>query len=290
MTTLTNLPKVLITGASGQLGFELQHSNLANQASLIPTDYPQLDITNLNTVESFFAAHQPNVCINAAAFTGVDKAEEEDKVAFKVNAEGVKNLAIACKNHQTKLIHISTDFVFDGTKSTPYLESDPTSPINVYGKSKLEGEKQALAKNPETLILRTSWLYSSHGNNFVKTMIRLGKEKEKLNVVADQIGTPTYAADLADIISDIILKSPKTKGIYHFSNQGVASWYDFAHNIFSLTGIDIDLQAIRSKEFKTAAKRPHFSVLDKGKIKNDCGITPRHWQEALKDCLDKIDF
>ncbi len=285
---------ILVTGAYGQLGSELKalvHSN--SSMNFIFTDVDTLDICDEANVESFVVKNNIDWVINCAAYTAVDKAEEEKELANKINADAPGILAWVCKKHEAILIHVSTDYVFDGGNHVPYSETDPVAPIGVYGMSKLLGEQNCLEANDQSIIIRTSWLYSSFGNNFVKTMIRLGNERDSLNVIFDQIGSPTYAADLAKSILVIIDKVNISKenfvpGIYHFSNEGVCSWYDFAKAIHEMKGIDCKVNAVESSEFVTVAKRPFYSVLNKAKIKNTFGLEIPYWRDSLKVCLDKI--
>ena len=282
---------VLVTGANGQLGQSMQF--IANNYLEIDfkfCDSKTLDITNLENIQNIFNKFKPQFCVNTAAFTAVDKAESEPEKAFAVNASGPKNLAKVCKEYNTTLIHISTDFVFDGTATIPYLEADNTNPKSVYGQTKLDGEKAIQAILDKHIIIRTSWVYSQFGNNFLKTMLRLGLEKESLSVVNDQIGTPTNAVDLANAIIKIIslccLVSPsevrRLFGIYNFSNEGQCSWFDFAKKIFEVNNINIDLKPILTSAYPTPAKRPAFSVLDKSKIKSVFEIEIKNWDDSLK--------
>lgn len=274
---------VLVTGSNGQLGNCLKDLTTNDENfNFIYTDFQELDITNLIAVKQFFSSKKINYCINCAAYTAVDKAESEPDVAYNINVLGAKNLALACKINQATLIHISTDFVFDGKKTTPYTELDATNPISVYGKTKLEGELAIQNILTNYFILRTSWLYSEHGNNFMKTMLKLGKERDELSVVNDQIGTPTYAGDLAKVIIDIIKASKKTYGLYHFSNEGALSWYDFAKAIFNESCLPVNVKPTHTDAYKTVATRPKFSVLDKSKIKNDLQIQIPFWKDSLK--------
>jgi dTDP-4-dehydrorhamnose reductase len=288
--------KVLVTGANGQLGNEIRRleSLYSHNYKFIFTDVGELDITKKNDVESLFHLEKPDFTINCAAYTAVDKAESDFELAHLLNCEAVKILGEATKKHDSYLIHISTDYVFDGTNFTPYKEDDKVNPTSKYGQTKLEGEN-AINKNSNAMIIRTSWLYSSYGNNFVKTMIRLGKERESLKVVFDQIGTPTYAADLAKLIMYVIdtiaiEKKDFQHGIYHFSDEGVCSWYDFAVEIFDYLNINCRVEPILSHEFPTPVKRPHFSVLDKAKIKKtfSYNLIP-HWKVSLHNCLKTLD-
>ncbi len=285
---------ILVTGAYGQLGSELKALEYAhNSLNFFFTDVDTLDICDEARVERFVAKNNIGWVINCAAYTAVDRAEEEKELATKINALAPGILGRVCKNHEAKLIHVSTDYVFDGGNHVPYLETDPVAPIGVYGMSKLLGEQNCSGANDQSIIIRTSWLYSTFGNNFVKTMIRLGNEKDSLNVIFDQIGSPTYAADLAKSILEIIDKVNSSKenfvpGIYHFSNEGVCSWYDFAKAIHEIKGIDCKVNAVESSEFVTVAKRPFYSVLNKAKIKNTFGLEIPYWRDSLKVCLDKI--
>jgi dTDP-4-dehydrorhamnose reductase len=283
---------ILITGANGQLGNELRklHTQYP-QHQFTFTDVGELDIANAAAVQAFFLKNKVECCINAAAYTAVDKAETEIAAAQLVNVEAVKQLAISCRQANALFIHVSTDYVFSGRNYTPYHEANAVAPSSIYGKTKAEGEQLALENNPHTIIIRTSWLYSSFGNNFVKTMLRLAETKPELRVVADQVGTPTYAEDLANAILQIIdfLNFKKDKdifGIYHYSNEGVASWYDFAHAIFEIRNLKIELKPIKTVEYPTPATRPAYSILDKYKIKNTFGIAIPHWRESLKRCLN----
>ena len=278
---------ILVTGASGQLGQAIQFiaSNYP-ECKFIFASSQDLDITNQERVNHFFDTNKIAFCINAAAYTGVDKAESEAEKAAAINVFGPKNLAVACKNNNAKLIHISTDFVFDGSSNKPYLETDATNPLGVYGKTKLEGEQAVASAMDEYFIIRTSWVYSQFGNNFMKTMLRLASERDSLSIVSDQIGSPTNAVDLASAIMQIIVKTKQetTKtdyGIYNFSNEGIASWYDFATEIFRINKVAINVNPIASEAFPTPAKRPKYSLLDKSKIKNTFGIEIKTWQESL---------
>ena len=293
---MKSLPKILVTGANGQLGKELRDlAPLYPQFEFIFLSREDLPIHHFELVRNFFETLKPDYCINAAAYTAVDKAESEKELAFQVNGEAVGVLAAVCKEHHTKFIHISTDYVFEGNATTPYTENFPPHPINVYGASKLEGEKQAMQLNPDCIIFRTSWVYSSYGKNFVKTMMRLINEKNEIGVVNDQFGSPTYAADLADAIFQIISylqihHSPLTihPGIYHFTNEGIISWYDFALAIKEITGGNCIIKPINTSEYPTAAKRPGYSALDKTKIQKTFGIRLKNWKESLGACIKKI--
>jgi dTDP-4-dehydrorhamnose reductase len=284
---------VLVTGANGQLGQSIQF--IANQypnIQFIYTDYQELDITNFESCLTVFAKYKPQFCINTAAYTAVDKAESESDKAHLINAVGPENLAKVCKEFNTILVHISTDFIFDGTSKVPYLETDIPNPKSIYGQTKLDGEI-AIQKNWEKhFIVRTSWVYSQFANNFMKTMLRLASERDNLSVVNDQIGTPTNAVDLAEVLIVIIVSSFKFQvssfGIYNFSNEGQCSWYDFANEIFHQKGIKIDLKPIPTSAYPTPAKRPAYSVLDKTKIKSTFDIKINDWQTSLRVCLNLL--
>lgn len=281
---------VLVTGANGQLGQALQKaSQTVSEIRFVFTDSKTLDITNPENCQSFFEGFLPDFCINCAAYTAVDKAESETDLAYKINVVGVENLAKNCKKHNTTLIHLSTDFVFDGEKNIPYTEIDLPNPKSVYGQTKLEGEQTIQALLEKYYIIRTSWVYSEFGNNFYKTMLRLASERESLDVVNDQIGTPTNANCLAKVIIDIIKHLTSsiqpTYGIYHFSNEGNCSWYDFAQKIFKLNNIPITLNPIPTSSYPTAAIRPKYSVLDKTKITTTFGIQIKSWEEALQKLI-----
>ena len=278
--------KILVTGSNGQLGSEFKHLSEKSPYEFIFTSRANLDISDKESVIRYFNQHHHfDFILNCAAYTAVDQAEDEKDLAYKINQEGVKNLATLCAQNNIKLIHFSTDYVFDGSKSTPYNEADDVSPQSIYGKSKLAGEKEIFEYDISALIIRTSWLYSKYGKNFVKSMIRLGREKESLNIVFDQVGTPTCAKDLAKVALDCISKHEKwdkQKKIYHFSNEGVCSWYDFALAIFDNHSIHCEIKPILSADYPTKAPRPHYSVLSKEKIKSDFGIKIGHWSQALK--------
>jgi dTDP-4-dehydrorhamnose reductase len=283
---------VLVTGANGQLGQSLQ---------FIAKNYPKLhfvfcsssdlDITNLESCQAVFLKIKPNYCINAAAYTAVDKAESEPEKANLINVIGPKNLAVVCKEFSSVLLHISTDFVFDGSKNIPYNETDIPNPTGVYGQTKLDGEKAIQAVFSNYYIIRTSWVYSQFGKNFMKTMLRLASERDSISVVNDQIGSPTNAVDLAECLVKIIchtelveVQQPTTDnfGVYNFSNEGQCSWYDFAKKIFEINNCTIDLKSIPTSSFPTPAKRPKYSVLDKTKIKSTFGLEIKNWEDSLK--------
>jgi len=281
---------VLVTGANGQLGQSLQFiAPNYPEIEFVFSGVAELDITNTENCQAIFEQYKPDFCINTAAYTAVDKAESELEKAYLINVEGAKNLAIACKKHNAILLHISTDFVFDGTKKTPYTEEDIPNPTGVYGQTKLDGEKGIQVNCENYFIIRTAWVYSQFGNNFMKTMLRLASERDKLSVVNDQIGTPTNAVDLAEVLVKIV-QSPNIQhptsnifGIYNFSNEGQCSWFDFAKEIFRLNNVSIDLQPIPTNAYPTPAKRPAYSVLDKKKIKNVFEIEINSWQMSLKN-------
>lgn len=269
----------LITGCNGQLGTELK-KRIPNA---ICADIDTLDITDMVAVNKFVSENNIDLIINCAAYTAVDKAEDDIDMATKINVDGPRNLA----KTGVKIIHISTDYVFDGTSHKPYTTDDETNPVSVYGKTKRAGELAVLENAPVAVVIRTAWLYSPYGNNFVKTMQRLGREHDSINVVVDQIGTPTYAGDLADAIVQIITQMNKqNSGVYHFTNMGVCSWYDFASEIMDLSCINCDVNPINSDQYPTRAKRPFYSVLDKSKIQNVFGIKIKHWKQSLKECLE----
>ncbi|MBO4813777.1 MAG: dTDP-4-dehydrorhamnose reductase [Muribaculaceae bacterium] len=280
---------ILITGANGQLGREMRNVMQGHfTLNGIYTDVEELDITSLEAINAFLDSHPADVIVNCAAYTAVDRAEQEADLCHKLNVEAIENLAMAAKAHHAKLIHISTDYVFDGTAHRPYSENHPTCPASVYGNTKLDGEKRLQAVLPnDSIILRTAWLYSPYGKNFVKTMLELGRTRSNLNVVYDQVGTPTYALDLAQTIVKIILADEWKPGIYHYSNEGVTSWYDFTKAIHAIAGIiTCNVMPCHTNEYPTAAQRPHYSVLDKTKIKTTFGCAVPYWRDSLVKCID----
>jgi dTDP-4-dehydrorhamnose reductase len=282
---------ILVTGSNGQLGWELQQiASQFPQYIFLFTDRTTLDITDESTIETFFAQHTIAACINCAAYTAVDKAETDTETCFIANSVAPTLLATACIKSNALFVHISTDYVFDGTATQPYKEEDELNPQGVYGASKLDGEINVLEANNEAIIIRTSWVYSSHGVNFVKRMMQLMNERESLRIVNDQIGTPTYAADLAQVLMQIVAKAnaKNDAGIYHYSNEGVISWYDFAVAIKEMTGSGCLLQAISTDQYPTPAKRPAYSVLDKTKIKDTFNITIPDWKLSLKKCIELL--
>ena len=280
---------ILITGCNGQLGNEMQLLEKENpQHVYFNTDVAELDITNEEAINRFVEDNQIDGIVNCAAYTAVDKAEENQELCMKLNATAPEYLARAIERRGGWLIQISTDYVFDGTNHTPYVETDSVCPNSTYGRTKLAGEQAAQQACSRTMIIRTAWLYSTFGNNFVKTMIRLGNEKPELGVIFDQIGTPTYARDLAVAIFAAINQGVKS-GIYHFSNEGVISWYDFTKAIHRIAGITTcHVRPLHTSEYPTPAARPHYSVLDKTKIKQDYGIVIPYWEESLRECMAKL--
>lgn len=285
------MSKILVTGSNGQLGSEINKlSSHYPQYNFIFADRAMLDISNLCRMEDFFEGKHFDIIINCAAYTAVDKAESEPELADTINHRFVSMLSKIAKRNNTKLIHISTDYVFDGKNHRPYIESDPTDPQGIYGKTKCDGEHAILTVAPaNTIIIRTSWVYSTFGANFVKTMLRLGKERESLGVIFDQVGTPTYARDLAQAILEILPNINNEKPeIYHYSNEGAASWYDFAKAIFELSDVQCAVNPITTDQYPTPAKRPHYSLLNKAKIKNDFNLTIAYWRDSLKHCLQEL--
>jgi len=280
---------ILVTGCNGQLGNEMQLLEASHpEHSFYNTDVEELDITDREAIMAFVEHNQIDGIVNCAAYTAVDKAEDNQSLCDLLNHVAPGYLAEAIEKRGGWLIQISTDYVFDGTQHTPYIETDPVCPNSVYGRTKLAGEEAVLKACSRAMIIRTAWLYSTFGNNFVKTMIRLGKEKPELGVIFDQVGTPTYARDLAVAIFAVIEKSVNT-GVYHFSNEGVISWYDFTKSIHCIAGIsDCHVRPLHTSEYPTAAARPHYSVLDKTKIKQAYGIEIPYWEESLKECIEKL--
>ena len=283
---------ILITGANGQLGNEIRElAPEYPQFDFRYTDIAELDITNATDVDAYFGLHRPDAIINCAAYTAVDKAETDAETAFLVNATASGNLARAARANGCFVVHVSTDYVYDGRNYRPYTETDAVNPVSVYGKSKLAGEQQVLQSGARAIVIRTSWLYSAFGNNFVKTMIKYGRERDALNVVFDQAGTPTYARDLAIAILDILPKAVVSgnTGIFHYSNEGVTSWYDFAKAIHELAGISCNVNPISTKDYPTPAQRPFFSVLDKSLIRKSFAIEIPYWRDSLKDCIKRLE-
>lgn len=285
--------KILVTGSKGQLGSEIRflESNFSD-FELHYTDVAELDITSLEAINSYIEnVFKPDYIINCAAYTAVDKAEDEPELAALINKDASANLAKACQANNITLVHVSTDYVFDGKQHLPYIETDAYSPNSVYGRTKQAGEEAIIASECEFFIFRTSWLYSTFGNNFVKTIQRLAKDREQLSVLFDQVGSPTYARDLAQAILDVItqrINGNRNSGIYHFSNEGVCSWFDFAQQIVKLSNINCHILAIRSEEFPQKANRPFYSVMDKSKIKNDFKLQIPYWFDSLQTCIEEM--
>lgn len=285
------LKKIIVSGASGQLGMEIQEvSSKYKNLDFYFFDSKSWDITDEKKTKSIFNEFKPDFFINCAAYTAVDKAETEIDKCYEINATALNHLSEICNLYNTHIIHISTDFVFDGNKNFPYEEHDQTNPISTYGKSKLEGEKIILNKSKSFNIIRTSWVYSKYGSNFVKTMLRLAQERNELNIVIDQIGSPTHAKDLALFLLENIIKlKEKNKEIYHYSNQGVASWFDFAYEIFKVKNISLKLNPINSDQFPTPSSRPKYSLMNKNKLNSHFGTIVEHWKESLLKCLQTLN-
>jgi dTDP-4-dehydrorhamnose reductase len=289
-------PTILITGAAGQLGNEFRFLSFTHPMfKFIFTDVDQLDITRMTSVTAFFKKRDIQYVINCAAYTAVDKAETNISMATKINVNGARNLAKACQKYGITLIHISTDYVYHSNQNTPFKEGDKVSPKSVYAKTKLRGDNAVLKFCEKSTVIRTSWVYGSFGHNFVKTMLRLGKEKEQLNVVYDQIGTPTYARDLAKAILKMIyqvdnqqVETSQLRGVYHFSNEGVTSWYDFTKAVFDIRQLPCKVYPIETKDYPTLAQRPPFSVLNKNKIKQVFSLEIPHWRDSLIECLKEL--
>lgn len=280
---------IVVFGASGQLGQCLK--KISSQKDITSIFFPpesEANILDTALLSEVFKKYKPDYAINCAAYTAVDKAEDEIDLARKINRTGAKNLAVQCKIHSTTLVQISTDFVFGGNIPALLVEDDIAEPISVYGLTKLEGEQEVITLLPEHYIIRTSWLYSEYGNNFVKTMLKLGAERDELRIIADQIGSPTYAIDLAGTILDIIALEKVSYGVYHYSNEGVTSWYDFAKGIFDISGTNVQAHPIRTSEYPTRAARPAFSVMDKAKIKKTFNISIPYWRDSLEICIKNL--
>jgi dTDP-4-dehydrorhamnose reductase len=281
--------KILVSGSNGQLGSELKEiASQFKNYEFIFLSRTELSIANSNALEEQFVIHQPSYFINCAAYTAVDKAEEEKEMAEEINGRAVGVIATLCRKYYCRLIHISTDYVFNGQAKSPLKEDDPVDPVNAYGETKLMGERLAM-QNTDAIIIRTSWVYSKYGKNFVKTMKRLMGEKDSVSVVSDQVGSPTYAADLAEAIIKIITTGNWEPGIYNYSNSGVISWFEFASEIKNLLHSTCEVLPISTAQFPTPAKRPAYSVLDKSKIKNVYNITTRDWKESLIKCINKLE-
>lgn len=288
--SLTTIYNILVTGSMGQLGSEIKELSSNYNYNFFFTTRDDIDITSKDSIKEFCQTNSINIIINCAAYTAVDKAQSDIENADLVNRKAVKKLALVSKELDIKLIHISTDYVFDGKNFKPYVEEFQTNPQSIYGKTKLDGENELLDINPlNSIIIRTSWVYSYYGNNFVKTMLRLGKEKEELGVIFDQIGTPTYAKDLAITILNIIPQIENSKvEIYNYSNEGVLSWYDFAKEIMKMAKLNCKINPIETYQYPTPAKRPHFSLLNKSKIKSKFNLEIPYWKDGLDDCLKRL--
>ncbi len=289
------MASIIVTGANGQLGSEIRElvkSNYSKQHNFVFTDIEDIDITNIAQVENFFADKKFDYLINCAAYTNVDNAETESEKAKEINQVAAGILADTCAEFNIKMIHLSTDYVYEGTGHRPYSEDQLRNPVNMYGRTKLRGEHLVEQSKCEAIILRTSWLYSCYGNNFVKSMVRLGKDKNELKVIFDQIGSPTYAKDLAEAIMEIIDFSENNNkfplGSYNFSNEGVCSWFDFAHAIMEIGQLKCNIKPIETKDYPTPAKRPYYSVINKTKVKQTFKLSIPHWRDSLKICLDKM--
>lgn len=272
---------IYVTGANGQLASELKRK-LSDNAIFLTRD--QLDLSNVNQLEEFLQNTKIDLLINAGAYTLVDKAESEHQLALTINSTAPQLMSSFSRKNKFKFIHFSSDYVFNGKSHMPYTEDNPIEPVNFYGETKAKGEQGVISENPDSLIIRTSWVYSEYGKNFIKTILRLSSEREQLKIVYDQVGTLTSASDLAEVV----LKSRELKGIYHYSNEGVSSWYDVAHEIKRIKKLRTEILPILSSEYPTPAKRPNFSVLNKNKIRNALGITIPHWTESLEKCLQKL--
>lgn len=284
------MKNILIFGASGQLGSCIKKVSSENGfKNLVFLPENEADILDVEKLKTVFETYRPAFIINCAAYTAVDKAEDEVELARKINKTGAKNLALVCKDYGTVMIHVSTDFVFEGNHPNLLVETDIAEPINIYGITKLEGEQDIAEILPQHFILRTSWLYSEYGNNFVKTMLKLGAERDELKIISDQIGTPTYAIDLAHCILKIVSSTSQEYGIYHYSNEGVASWYDFAQAIFDISATAVKVLPIRTYEYPTKATRPLFSVMDKSKIKKTFSLEIPYWRDSLIKCIEKLN-
>lgn len=283
------MSNIVVFGASGQLGQCLKSvAGLQGLSTIYFPSESEADILNTEALRNIFDTYKPSWCINCAAYTAVDKAEDDVDLARKINKTGVENISGLCSEYGAVFIHTSTDFVFKGDKATPLDEDDLAEPINVYGLTKLEGEQVVEATLEKYFILRTSWLYSEYGNNFVKTMLRLGADRDELKVIADQVGTPTYAMDLAACILQIISANNTDYGLYHYSNEGVASWYDFAKAIFDVSGTKVKVLPIKTSEYPTRAVRPAYSVMSKSKIKKALNIEIPYWRDSLITCISKL--
>lgn len=280
---------ILVTGVNGQLGSELRIKAQTSANRYFFTDVAELDITDIDAIFKFTEANDIDLVVNCAAYTNVDKAEDDETTANLINRDAVENLAVACKMRNAMFVHVSTDYVFNGKSCLPLTEDQPTAPIGAYGRTKLAGERAIQDVGCRYMIFRTSWLYSEFGNNFVKTMMRLTSERDSLNVVFDQVGTPTYAADLASVIAYVIENNMlDNEGIYHFSDEGVCSWFDFAVEIAALAGNTCNISPCHSSEFPSKVERPNYSVLDKTKVKKTFSVSIPHWRESLKVCMQRL--
>jgi len=283
------MENIIVFGASGQLGNCLK--KVAEEKGITTIYFPveaEANILDIAAIKSLFEKYKPAFAINCAAYTAVDKAEDDIELARKINKTGAENLALACKEHGATLVHVSTDFIFKGDTPHPLVEDDVAEPISIYGLTKLEGEQDVIKILDQHYIIRTSWLYSEFGNNFVKTMLKLGAERDLLKIIADQVGTPTYGIDLAGCILDIITSNKKEYGVYHYSNEGVTSWYDFAKGIFDLSATNVKVLPIRTSEYPTKATRPSYSVMDKSKIKSTFDIEIPYWRDSLAICIERL--
>lgn len=284
-----NHNSIIVFGASGQLGQCIRNvADIKGLSNIFFLHETEANILNVDALDKLFKKYSPAYVINCAAYTAVDKAEEDVDLAHQVNVTGAENLAAQCKRHNAILIHISTDFVFKGDKATPRVETDEASPISVYGQTKLDGEKAVEAILPQHFTIRTGWLYSEYANNFVKTMLKLGADRDELKVIADQVGTPTYAIDLAGFILHIIEVNSKAYGTYHYSNEGVTSWFDFARAIFDISATGVKVIPIRTDEYPTKATRPPYSVMDKTKVKQTFNLEIPYWRDSLITCIGKL--
>lgn len=285
--------KIVVTGANGQLGRSIRRLSVEHrELDFIFTDIDSLDIGNRDAVLAFAETHPVDFIVNCAAYTAVDKAEEEEEQCRRINTDAVAYLGEAAQHIGARILHVSTDYVFGGDSYMPYQENDPVSPTSVYGRTKLAGEKALSAVCPDAIIVRTAWLYSEYGHNFMKTMLRLGSERPEIRVVNDQIGSPTYAGDLAEAILSLLEKErqgEQNSGIYHYTNEGVCSWYDFAHSIIRIAGLPAKVIPIPTREYPTAAKRPAYSVLSKEKIKREYHWVIPHWEDSLRKCLANMN-
>lgn len=281
--------KIVVFGAHGQLGRKIQDwdKEHAGEHEFVFTDIEDIDITNAEAIESFMSAYKPQVMINCAAYTAVDRAEDEQESAYRINCYAVQLLSEAASRHDAFMVHVSTDYVFDGLHYCPYVETDATSPVSVYGATKWKGEQAMQQSGCKGVIIRTAWLYSEYGNNFVKTMLRLGTEKEQISVVCDQVGTPTYAGDLAEAIMCVVNNKDKVDGLqyYHFSNEGAISWFDFSQAIMEISHKSCKVNTILGANYPAKAHRPYYSVLDKSKIKQHFGISIPYWKDSLVKCI-----